>query len=79
MKTSKLGEVDKAALLHPVGRMKWNQEAIVFGFIFSKIGLLRWFWGLHGTVTVNILRDKLNKSKSLFAPFFFDWSIVAVQ
>ena len=41
MKTSKLGEVDKAALLHPVGRMKWTQEAIVFGFIFSKMGLLR--------------------------------------
>ena len=41
MKTSKLGKLDKATLLHPVGRMKWNQEAIVFGFIFSKMGLLR--------------------------------------
>ena len=41
MKTSKLGKLDKATLLHPVGRMKWNQKAIVFGFIFSKMGLLR--------------------------------------
>lgn len=66
MKTSKLGEVDKAALLHPVGRMKWNQEAIVFGFIFSKMGLLRWYWGLHGTVTVNILIIKDYKRKKSF-------------